>query len=386
MRNILLTILFSLFLAGISFSEIVFTEDFEEETLDSLAERYTDTDNLDGMSFSDDIPLLSKGNQSLMMTSCMVQNYGGSLFKAFVLEFDTLYVRYYVKFAVTQHPIHHFVWFGGMKPLLRWPNPHAGEKPEGNDRFSTELVPLPNFRSVWTPYTYWMNMRRVVSPYYFGNIFISDPPKELVCGEWMCIEQMIMLNTPADSSNGEQAFWINGELILHLGKGFPNGFWTWNQFNVFKDSTSFEGFQWRNDEELKINYLWIQYYMQEGERGQRDTCWFDEIVVSTEYIGPLVEENRIEDEVVFPENNDLDVYPNPFNSTVSIDYNISKSENISLLIYDINGREIAVIEDGLKFAGQHFAHYSNSDLSSGLYILKLTSARQTIMRKVLLIK
>jgi hypothetical protein len=107
--------------------------------------------------------------------------------------------------------------------------------------------------------------------------------------------------------------------------------------------------------------------------------------VATEYIGPL-DDNSIEAEVVFPESIDMDVYPNPFNSTLTIRYNISKSENISLLMYELSGREIAVIDQGVKSAGQHSVSYCNSNLVSGLYLIKLTSERQTIMRKVLHIR
>jgi len=52
----------------------------------------------------------------------------------------------------------------------------------------------------------------------------------------------------------------------------------------------------------------------------------------------------------------------------------------------MNGREIAVIDQGVKSAGQHSVYYSNSNLTSGLYLLKLKSARQTIMKKVLHIR
>ncbi|NQU06856.1 MAG: T9SS type A sorting domain-containing protein [Calditrichaeota bacterium] len=386
MRNLLYTILLTLFLAGMCSAEIVFSEDFEEGRLDEMAKRYSHTDNLEGMSLSVDVPQDSEGNQSLMMTSEMGQNYGGSLYKMFEEGYDSLFVRYYVKFAVTQHPIHHFVGFGGNNPPSRSPYPCEGKRPNGDDRFSTELVPFSNLDWVWMPCTYWMNMRRIPSIYYLGNIFLSDPPNQIKRGEWLCIEQMIKCNIPVDSYSGEQAFWINGELILHLGEGFPNGNWIWNQFHLNPDSAAFEGFQWRNDEDLNINYLWLQYYMQEGNRGQRDTCWFDDIVVATEYIGPLGDNDIIEEEVVFPESIDLEVYPNPFNSALTIRYSISMSENISLLLFDVNGREIAVIDQGVKSAGQHSVVYSNSNLTSGLYLIKLTSARQTTMKKALLIR
>jgi hypothetical protein len=94
------------------------------------------------------------------------------------------------------------------------------------------------------------------------------------------------LNSPANKSNGEQTLWINGEKIIHFGKGFPNGYWEWGNFRYNLDSPVFEGFQWRNSEQLKINFFWLSYFMTEGKLGEIDKVLFDDIVVSTKYIGP----------------------------------------------------------------------------------------------------
>ena len=83
------------------------------------------------------------------------------------------------------------------------------------------------------------------------------------------------------------AFWVNGEKIQHLGKGFPNGHCIWDKFYPNPDSLAFEGFQWRKDENLKLNFLWLLYYMTDGTE-QTDTVLFDDVIVSTGYIGPTV--------------------------------------------------------------------------------------------------
>ncbi len=67
-----------------------------------------------------------------------------------------------------------------------------------------------------------MNMRQGPTGKYYGNYFTSASPKKVEQGKWTCVEFMIKLNSPADESNGEQALWINGEKIIHFGKGFPN--------------------------------------------------------------------------------------------------------------------------------------------------------------------
>ena|GEM_PF-5635659 len=47
------------------FAQVVFTEDFEEPTLDEMAARWSTVVNLEGMSFSSDVPPISPGRQSL---------------------------------------------------------------------------------------------------------------------------------------------------------------------------------------------------------------------------------------------------------------------------------------------------------------------------------
>ena len=57
----------------------------------------------------------------------------------------------------------------------------------------------------------------------------------------------------------------------------------------------FEGFRWRSNTDLKINFLWLLHYVTENPARQNKVAkpnpinrvWFDDIVVSTEYIGPI---------------------------------------------------------------------------------------------------
>lgn len=68
MKNTLFFALSMLTLAGICFAEVIFTENFEEETLDAVAERWDTVVNLEGMSLTDDVPPESGGSRSLVGT------------------------------------------------------------------------------------------------------------------------------------------------------------------------------------------------------------------------------------------------------------------------------------------------------------------------------
>jgi hypothetical protein len=79
----------------------------------------------------------------------------------------------------------------------------------------------------------------------------------------------------------------NGQVITHLGPGFPRGKWVWDSFNPDPGGQPFEGFQWRTVPELKINYVWLYLYITTSQPRHVSKVWFDDVVVATEYIGPI---------------------------------------------------------------------------------------------------
>lgn len=79
-------------------------------------------------------------------------------------------------------------------------------------------------------------------------------------------------------------------------------------------------------------------------------------------------------------------YPNPFNPTTTIQYTLSSSEQVRLSVYDMLGREVAVIVNDLKSAGQHTAVWDASNLSSGIYIYSLRTESSRMTRKMTLMK
>ena len=49
----------------------------------------------------------------------------------------------------------------------------------------------------------------------------------------------------------------------------------------------FEGFRFRSDEKLKLNFLWVLLYVTKSPKDHVSKVWFDQIVVAKEYIGPI---------------------------------------------------------------------------------------------------
>jgi hypothetical protein len=96
---------------------------------------------------------------------------------------------------------------------------------------------------------------------------------------------------------------------------------------------------------------------------------------------PETQSEGIPDKLVLEQN-----YPNPFNSETRIVYRLPHSARISLKIYDLLGRAVAVLVDGWKQAGENVATLDASKLSSGIYVCRLESPTQMISRKILLMK
>lgn len=79
-------------------------------------------------------------------------------------------------------------------------------------------------------------------------------------------------------------------------------------------------------------------------------------------------------------------YPNPFNPTTTIEYLLPFSSFVSLSIYDILGREIAILDEGIRKAGAHSVTLNSSNLASGVYLYRLTSGSVHQTKKLILLK
>ena len=81
-----------------------------------------------------------------------------------------------------------------------------------------------------------------------------------------------------------------------------------------------------------------------------------------------------------------DVYPNPFNPTTNIAYSLPITSEISIRIFDIQGREVDVLYDNIQDAGSHMLVWDASSFATGIYFVKMSSGSFAGMKKLMLIK
>jgi len=87
-----------------------------------------------------------------------------------------------------------------------------------------------------------------------------------------------------------------------------------------------------------------------------------------------------------PTRLELSAYPNPFNSTTKIEFTLPVTQRVSLQIYDVLGREVAVLLNEMKTAGEHRVRFDGEALSSGVYFCRMEAGTATRTQKIVLMK
>jgi hypothetical protein len=79
-------------------------------------------------------------------------------------------------------------------------------------------------------------------------------------------------------------------------------------------------------------------------------------------------------------------FPNPFNPVTKIRYEIAQKGNVTLRAYDITGREIAELVNGVYGPGVYEVNFEGGSLSSGIYYYRINTGSFTQTRKMILLK
>ena len=80
------------------------------------------------------------------------------------------------------------------------------------------------------------------------------------------------------------------------------------------------------------------------------------------------------------------VFPNPFNAQATVRYALPAPEHVRLSVFDIRGREVALLVDGKFAAGHHSADWNAAGYASGVYFCRIQAGDFVGIRKVILIR
>jgi hypothetical protein len=78
--------------------------------------------------------------------------------------------------------------------------------------------------------------------------------------------------------------------------------------------------------------------------------------------------------------------PNPFNPVTAISYQLPLSSQVRLQVFDVSGRLVTTLVNGLQEAGYHQVTFDGSELSSGLYFIRMQAGSFNAVKKMMLVK
>jgi len=81
-----------------------------------------------------------------------------------------------------------------------------------------------------------------------------------------------------------------------------------------------------------------------------------------------------------------DNYPNPFNPSTTIGYEVPSSNYVTLKVYDVLGREVETLVNETKAPGEYSVAFDGSRLSSGVYFYRMTAGNYVSTKKAILLK
>ena len=82
----------------------------------------------------------------------------------------------------------------------------------------------------------------------------------------------------------------------------------------------------------------------------------------------------------------LDAYPNPTRGPVTVSLRLDRSQWAEVVLFDVLGREVAVLHDGPLAAGRHALRLNAADLPSGVYLLRLSVSASSATRRVVVLR
>ena len=79
-------------------------------------------------------------------------------------------------------------------------------------------------------------------------------------------------------------------------------------------------------------------------------------------------------------------YPNPFQTSTTINYELSREGHVKVTVFDLQGRKVRDLMDGYQQAGQHTVTLEADNLPSGTYIYQLETREWKTSSKMLLVR
>ncbi len=163
--------------------------------------------------------------------------------------------------------------------------------------------------------------------------------------------------------------------VTKVGNNNSNLTVTINDPNIVSRDSLSIGFTGKNDGET---FAIIEY------GGLKDTIYFS---INGDNITGVFEGDDNSGNSIMPDKYDLfQNYPNPFNPTTTIKYSIPSESLVKIKIYDILGREVTVLVNEEKSAGNYTIQFNGNNFASGVYLYRIQAGNFVDTKKMILMK
>ena len=221
---------------------------------------------------------------------------------------------------------------------------------------------------------------------------IASPPLALSeGGDQIIYASDICVNEDENDSQMFFAFWLRSTAEVDPA-ALASAAWLGDNF-VYQGSIGYHRFEQDMGEYLVPEARWLQVAFSVLDLG-----WIWQLPPATGEAAPYfdnvaVKAIRASTSITVPEVTDLRVtaYPNPFNPQTTISFALDRSQRAEIAVYDLTGKQLAVLVDRTYAAGEHSVVWTGKDASgravpSGAYVVRLKTDSDVEARKVSLIR
>jgi len=258
----------------------------------------------------------------------------------------------------------------------------------------------------------WVNFRKYTSTYDENGYRTEEIEQYWVGEQWVNVwkytstydENGNMTEDLRQKWQGEQ--WVNNHKYTYTYD--ENG-------NMTEDLRQYwQGEQWIND------WIWTYTYDENGNRSEYlEQDWADEQWVNDWKVNYTYDENgnrsenlrqdwvgeqwvnvrkdsylyepaaSIQENYIGTQPNEYNLYqnfPNPFNPSTTIEYDLPKSSDVKIEVYNIAGQKIQTLLNKKMAAGSHQVEFNAQNLSSGVYFYRIEAGEYQDVKKMILLK
>jgi hypothetical protein len=169
--------------------------------------------------------------------------------------------------------------------------------------------------------------------------------------------------------------WLNGQLTKVM--------WSTRAYDARQNLTSWWGYMWRDFTWAPAHDFWFgcSAIDSAGNTYKFNECHNVSLTYGVILTGVSFGKSELPGCFSLLQN-----YPNPFNPATTIEFRIQSSQFVTLKVYDLLGREVAVLVDEQKAPGNYEITFDASRLASGVYMYRLTAGQYVESRKMVLIR